>query len=300
MGTLSAQRLGRPRIGCLTSRRGRVWLAAVGLLAAAAGRSGAQQNQIFDPNHIPPDSAGRRYVVTGRTVWGPNVAQAGAIGRRVSTWFYAGGVQGAFGSFPGDSVRAWAAAAESLLAVLGTRAESSFVRRESPPLTGDSSRLTLSVNVTAGSAQFYYDLRGTRGERLAAAPIPSSSVREFLQAVGSAGKLAAAAPAPRAVESFEMDPKRDKTVRMVPGGVTAEYPAELRRAGIPGYVLMSYIVGPDGRVERGSEQPIAYSRGEFLEAVRAALPGMRYLPAEYRGRKVRMVVQQPFYFAPGS
>jgi periplasmic protein TonB len=39
------------------------------------------------------------------------------------------------------------------------------------------------------------------------------------------------------------------------------------------------------------------SHDAFGQAVRTALPRMRFLPAEIGGRKVRMLVQQPFAFA---
>jgi hypothetical protein len=35
----------------------------------------------------------------------------------------------------------------------------------------------------------------------------------------------------------------------------------------------------------------------FVIAVRNALPNMRFVPAEVRGRKVRQLVQEPFVFA---
>jgi protein TonB len=35
----------------------------------------------------------------------------------------------------------------------------------------------------------------------------------------------------------------------------------------------------------------------FEQAVRSALPNMRFLPAEIGGRKVKQLVQQPFVFA---
>jgi len=64
-------------------------------------------------------------------------------------------------------------------------------------------------------------------------------------------------------------------------------------------VLAQFVVDSAGRYEEGSFHVLRSSHDLFTQAVRAALPGMRFIPAELNGAKVRQLVQQPFIFAPG-
>src|SRR5688572_6844911 len=88
----------------------------------------------------------------------------------------------------------------------------------------------------------------------------------------------------------------DKPVVPAPGSAAPRYPQELRRDGVSGCALVQYIVDTTGVADRGTLQLLAYSHREFVEAVWDALPGMRFIPAEVRGRKVRQLVRQPFTF----
>jgi protein TonB len=61
--------------------------------------------------------------------------------------------------------------------------------------------------------------------------------------------------------------------------------------------MVQFTVDTLGRAELASFRVLRASHDGFGTAVRAALPRMRFLPAETGGRKVRMVVQQTFDFA---
>ena len=71
----------------------------------------------------------------------------------------------------------------------------------------------------------------------------------------------------------------------------------LKSSGVEGEALVQFIVDTTGRAELGSFKVLRASHDAFGQAVRTALPRMRFLPAEIGGRKVRMLVQQPFAFA---
>jgi protein TonB len=89
----------------------------------------------------------------------------------------------------------------------------------------------------------------------------------------------------------------EKPVTQLPGGATPRYPDILRQAGVEGEVLAQFVVDTVGRAEMSSFKTLKSSHDLFSASVRAALPGMRFIPAEVGGRKVRQLVQQPFSFA---
>jgi TonB family protein len=81
------------------------------------------------------------------------------------------------------------------------------------------------------------------------------------------------------------------------GGQVPRYPDALRQQGISGCVLARFVVDEQGLADTTTFRVIRFSRIEFAHAVRAALPGMRFTPAQINGRKVRQVVQQPYNFS---
>lgn len=89
----------------------------------------------------------------------------------------------------------------------------------------------------------------------------------------------------------------EKPVAPLPGGVSPRYPDILRSGGVEGQVLAQFVVDTTGRVEIASFRVLRSDHAMFEQAVRSALPNMRFLPAEVGGRKVKQLVQQPFVFA---
>jgi periplasmic protein TonB len=89
----------------------------------------------------------------------------------------------------------------------------------------------------------------------------------------------------------------EKAAAAIPGSGSPAYPEMLKSSGVEGEALVQFIVDTTGRAETGSFKVLRASHDAFGQAVRAALPRMRFLPAEIGGRKVRMLVQQPFAFA---
>lgn len=89
----------------------------------------------------------------------------------------------------------------------------------------------------------------------------------------------------------------EKPVRQASGSAAPRYPPELKAAGVEGEVLAQFVVDTLGTPVLTTFRVLKSSHGEFTEAIKAALPGMKFVPAELRGRKVRQLVQQPFVFA---
>jgi hypothetical protein len=88
----------------------------------------------------------------------------------------------------------------------------------------------------------------------------------------------------------------EKQVRMAENNAPPRYPAELRSQNIEGEVLAQFVVDTMGLAELQTFRPLRFTNPLFVQAVRDALPMMRYLPAEMGGHKVKQLVQQPFTF----
>jgi hypothetical protein len=89
----------------------------------------------------------------------------------------------------------------------------------------------------------------------------------------------------------------DKQVEMAPHNVPPKYPEVMRWRNIDGEVLAQFVVDTTGFALLETFRPIRYSNMEFVQAVRAALPTLRYIPAEKGGHRVRQLIQQPFTFS---
>jgi len=65
---------------------------------------------------------------------------------------------------------------------------------------------------------------------------------------------------------------------------------------VEGSVVAVFVVDEKGRAEMDSVRFVGSGNALFQDAVRAALPRMRFVPAEIAGQKVRQLVQMPFVF----
>lgn len=88
----------------------------------------------------------------------------------------------------------------------------------------------------------------------------------------------------------------EKAVVPVPGTVGPTYPDMLRTAGIDGTVRAQFVVDTLGRADVATFVALHSDHTLFSAAVRTSLGRMRFLPAEYGGRKVPQLVQQSFQF----
>jgi protein TonB len=89
----------------------------------------------------------------------------------------------------------------------------------------------------------------------------------------------------------------EKQVQQIPGSGNLRYPDMLRSANVEGEVLAQFVVDTTGRAEMNTFKVLKTSHDLFTNAVKAALPNMRFYAAEVGGRKVKQLVQMPFQFA---
>jgi hypothetical protein len=74
------------------------------------------------------------------------------------------------------------------------------------------------------------------------------------------------------------------------------FPRALRGSGSSGNVVAQYVVDANGRVRADSWRPVAATHPEFLAALRAHTPAMRYEPARLEGRAVCQLVRNHVRF----
>ncbi len=87
-----------------------------------------------------------------------------------------------------------------------------------------------------------------------------------------------------------------KAASQIPGTGTPIYPAELRAAKVEGQVIGQFVLNEDGKPDVGTFKALNTANQQFVAAVKAALPQMRFYPAESEGRPVKQLIQQAFLF----
>ncbi len=88
----------------------------------------------------------------------------------------------------------------------------------------------------------------------------------------------------------------EKPVAAAPGSPGPTFPEMLKSTGVEGTVLAQFVVDTTGRADITTFRVLKADHALFEQAVKNALPRMRFLPAEIGGRKVKQLVQQPFSF----
>jgi protein TonB len=89
----------------------------------------------------------------------------------------------------------------------------------------------------------------------------------------------------------------ERVALLLPGSPGPRYPDALRRAGVEGEVVARFVVDSAGCVDPASITILRADDELFARAVRAALGGLRFMPAQAGGRKVAQLVQLPFTFS---
>ncbi len=107
---------------------------------------------------------------------------------------------------------------------------------------------------------------------------------------GDTGKSAGAAD-----HGPYMEFQVEKPVKMI-GGASPDYPVGLREAGVEGEVMAQFVVNESGRYDSGTLKILSSSNSQFTDAVKDALPRMKFSAAQIGGRKVQQLVQMPFKF----
>lgn len=88
----------------------------------------------------------------------------------------------------------------------------------------------------------------------------------------------------------------ERPVKRLPDGVVPQYPEVMRASRTDGEVLAQFVVDTGGRAMPETFRVLKTTHDLFAQAVRAALPDMRFVPATIGGKPVRQLVQQPFHF----
>ena len=90
----------------------------------------------------------------------------------------------------------------------------------------------------------------------------------------------------------------DQPAEEVRNSIRPAYPQALKRLRAEGQVTVQFVVDTTGFAEAETARVVRSSHPLFSAAVMTTLPGMQYVPAELRGRKVKQVVVQRFTFTP--
>jgi hypothetical protein len=104
------------------------------------------------------------------------------------------------------------------------------------------------------------------------------------------------APAPGTQDSIFSVLDVDTAVTRSSNSAAPAYPLKLLAAHIMGYVNAQYVVDTTGFADVGTFTVLTSTNPEFIDAVRDALPYMRFKPAKIGPLKVRQLVQQQFSF----
>lgn len=88
----------------------------------------------------------------------------------------------------------------------------------------------------------------------------------------------------------------DSAATRDPSSAAPEYPRWMLQKGIEGAAAVLYVVDSTGLVDTTSYRVLNSTHPDFTQAVRLALPGMRFRPAFQEGHAVRQLVQQTFRF----
>lgn len=83
-------------------------------------------------------------------------------------------------------------------------------------------------------------------------------------------------------------------------GTQVDYPESMRSSGLEGQVDAQFVVDENGRVQSGSFKVLNSANAAFVDAVKRAIPSMRFKPAKIGNTKVSQVVQQSFKFKLSS
>lgn len=88
----------------------------------------------------------------------------------------------------------------------------------------------------------------------------------------------------------------DHAAALLPSSPLPRYPDLLRNQRLEGSARVRFVVGTNGRVEMSSIVVLESTHPAFAEAVRSALPRMRFRPARVGRQPVRQLVEFPLVF----
>jgi TonB family protein len=178
--------------------------------------------------------------------------------------------------------------------------------RLAPMLAESNSHLSRRITAMTRPTVSYQPLRvAVLGVIAVAATIAACSSRVGSDLVGpqpTGGKLLATQtipdvlPGPRVAKGVYFEYQVEQPVMAVPGSPAPRYPDILKKAGVSGEVIASFVVDTTGKADVNSLKVLRSSHELFVNSVATALQDMRFTPALVGGRKVKQLVMQPFVF----
>lgn len=132
-------------------------------------------------------------------------------------------------------------------------------------------------------------------------PTPGKRRPQSATVVGSPGDGERSAPVPVKTvvsggDSVLSMLQLDSAVIRYADSASPSYPPDLLGRRIEGTVYTEYVVDTSGLADPASLIILRSTHPEFAEAVREAIPYMRFHPAKFGAQKVRQVVAQQFTF----
>lgn len=118
----------------------------------------------------------------------------------------------------------------------------------------------------------------------------------------AAGIVGGTGPVPIEGEVF-LAAEVDESPTMVPGSqCVGKFPAVMQSAGIPGKVVMQFVVLTDGRVDPGSVKVMSSTHKAFEEPAKQGITAgeCKFTPGKSRGQPVKVLVQQGVSFKLGG
>ncbi|MBM4192801.1 MAG: TonB family protein [Gemmatimonadetes bacterium] len=141
------------------------------------------------------------------------------------------------------------------------------------------------------------ELKGVPVEAVEKPPTSTSEAVTPLQTseAAAAPGIAALIEAAQAVGAFSIVDV-DSAAERDPLSAAPAYPRELLTKSVEGYATMRFVVDSTGLIDLGTIKVLDSTHPAFTQAVRDAMPRMRFRPAKNGGNPVRQLAEQQFKF----
>jgi TonB family protein len=129
------------------------------------------------------------------------------------------------------------------------------------------------------------------------APTPNAPDKATSGDGAQRSRPSGAAPRLMTPDQAYFDFQVEKEAKFVATGTAPRYPDALRKQHVEGVVIAQFVVDAAGLPEMSTYKVLRSDNELFANAVKSALGGMTFKPAEVGGHPVRQVVQMPFQFS---
>jgi len=205
------------------------------------------------------------------------------------------------GIFEPEVVAAWVDAARSFLRQLPADGDTVPIRASKRMRSGDGTGVYVARRQQDGkwTPERFIVMESAHGDPLLVNGDDKSvgEILDSLDAVARRTPIVAVRPQPKIDSTAYETDAVEKPASADPNNRAPMYPEESRTLNRDGTVILRFVIGVDGKAEMADLRVIFATNKYFLNAVMAALPRMKFYPAEIGGRKVRQLVQMPFAFS---